>query len=214
MPSTLVHVALAGLTAAALLGTAFGYRGVAVVLLVASLPDLDAFAGLVVGGAHRSLGHNLFLPMLTASLLAYDTELRTVSWLRERWGNWGVRTGWVAVFGLVVAGIGPDYVTNGVNLFWPLHDAFYSLDGKLVISNKRGIVQTFIDLTPEQTRTTDDVHYSTGVDPAPGDEPKNPERVFPVVNAGWQLLVIATSASVLGIKFRWGDGSRTDGTSS
>ena len=50
MPSTVVHLALAGLLAAGLLGEWFSRRSLAVVLVVTVLPDLDAFVGLVVQG--------------------------------------------------------------------------------------------------------------------------------------------------------------------
>ncbi len=209
MPSTIVHVALAGLVAAALLGPAFGRRAVLFVLVVTVIPDLDAFAGLVIGGAHRSLGHNVLYPTLLAGVLAYDTRLRPSSLLRARWGDTGPRVAWVALAGLLVAGIGLDFVTNGVNLFWPLHDSFYTLNGKLEISNQRGLVQTFVDLSPDEPRTTDDVHYSTGVDPSPGEENGNPERVFPVVRSGWQFLLVAASGIVLGTRF-WLDGATED----
>ncbi|ESP87775.1 metal-dependent hydrolase [Candidatus Halobonum tyrrellensis] len=204
MPSTLVHVALAGLFAAALLRErAFGRRSVAVVLLAATLPDLDAFASLVVGGAHRSLGHNALVPAALAAALLYDTRVGD-SRVRARYGPTAPAVAWTALAGFAVAGVGLDYVVNGVNLFWPLHDQFYTLDGRLALSTRRGLVQTFVDLSvpAEAARTTENLHYSTGVDPSPGAEPGNVERVFPVVAAGWQFLVVLAGAATLAVRFR------------
>ncbi|WP_348611110.1 metal-dependent hydrolase [Halobaculum rarum] len=202
MPSTLVHLALGGLLAAALLReSAFGRRAVGVVLLATVLPDLDSFVSPFLAGAHRSLGHNVLVPIALVGVLAYDASVREHSWLRERWGDAAPHVAWVALAGFAVAGVGLDYVANGVNLFWPLHDQFYTLNGRAGLSNQRGFFQTFVDLAPETVRTTKNLHYSTGVDPSPGDEPENVERVFPLVWAGWQLLLVATSAAVLVVRF-------------
>lgn len=202
MPSTLVHLALGGLLAAALLReSAFGRRAVGVALLAAVLPDLDSFVSPVLAGAHRSLGHNVLIPIALAGVLAYDARVRERSWLRGRWGDAAPHVAWVALVGFAVAGVGLDYVANGVNLFWPVHDQFYTLNGRAGLSNQRGFFQTFVELTPETARTTENLHYATGVDPSPGDEPENVERVFPLVWAGWQLLLVATSAAVLAARF-------------
>ncbi|MXR41572.1 metal-dependent hydrolase [Halobaculum sp. WSA2] len=202
MPSTLVHLALGGLLAAALLReSAFGRRAVGVVLLATVLPDLDSFVSPFLAGAHRSLGHNVLIPLAVVAVLAYDTRVRERSWLRERWGGLAPHVAWVALAGLAVAGVGLDYVANGVNLFWPVHDQFYTLNGRAGLSNQRGFFQTFVDLAPETARTTENRHYSTGVDPSPGDEPEDVERVFPLVWAGWQLLLVATSVVVLAVRF-------------
>ncbi|MFC6785220.1 metal-dependent hydrolase [Halobaculum halobium] len=202
MPSTLVHLALAGLLAAALLrGSTFGRRAVGVVLLATVLPDLDSFVSPFLAGAHRSLGHNALIPVVLLGALAYDTRVRDRSWLRTRVGAAGPEVAWVALAGFAVAGVGLDYVANGVNLFWPVHDQFYALNGRAGLSNQRGFFQTFVELAPEEVRTTENLHYSTGVDPSPGEEPENVERVFPLVWAGWQLLLVATSAAVLAVRF-------------
>ncbi|MFC7098425.1 metal-dependent hydrolase [Halobaculum marinum] len=202
MPSTLVHVALAALLAAALLReSAFCRRAVAVVLVAAVLPDLDSFVSPFLAGAHRSLGHNALLPALAVATLVYDTRARDDSWLAARWGEHAPHVAWVALVGFAVAGVGLDYVANGVNLFWPLHDQFYTLNGRAGLSNQRGFFQTFVTLAPEEVRTTETLHYSTGVDPSPGAEPADVERVFPLVWAGWQLLLVATGVGVLAARF-------------
>lgn len=206
VPSTLVHLALAGLLAAALLREReFGARAVAVVLLAAVLPDLDSFLSTTIAGAHRSLGHNLLLPAAAGALLLYDTRLRGSSRLRDRFGGTAPGVAWVALAGFAVAGVGLDYVANGVNLFWPFHDQFYTLNGRMGLSNRRGFFQTFVDLTPDRARTTENFHYATGVDPSAGSEPEDVERVFPVVWAGWQLLLVATSVAVLAVRLRRAD---------
>jgi membrane-bound metal-dependent hydrolase YbcI (DUF457 family) len=200
MPSTLVHVAIAGLVGTALLADEFDRRSIAVVLLVAVVPDLDAFAGLVLPGAHRSLLHTLLLPGLVAGAVWCDTRVRSRSTLRERYGFRGVYVAWVALAGLLVGGILPDMFTNGVNALYPLHDTFYSVNGKLVLSDQRGVVQTFVDLSPtnpEPAKTTNNVRYVTAVNPSPGNKQKNVERVFPIARSGMQLLLVLASAAVV-----------------
>ena len=211
MPSTLVHVALAGVLAAALLpDRCFDRRAVVVVCAFAILPDLDVFAGFLIEGAHRSLGHTLLLPALGAGLVAVDARRRG-SILDAR----GRAVVGVALVGMTIAAIGLDYVTNGVNLFWPIHDQFFTANGRVIVSNQRGLVQTFIDLSPpeppsdgsppSQPKTTDNTHYSTGVDPSKGEEKQDVERVFPLVRSGWQLLVVATSCVVVPARLRFVD---------
>lgn len=199
MPSELVHLAVAGLVAASLLGPAFDRRAVAVVLAAAALPDVDTFVGLVVPGAHRAMLHTLVLPAVAGVVLVQQTR-RPDSWVRRRYGGRGVRVAWVALASLLFAGIAPDLFTNGVNAFYPLHDTFYQVNGKLLLSNERGVVQTFVELGKTPERTTQNTHYWTGVDPTRGEEPKNVERIFPVVESGVQLLLVVLSASVLSVR--------------
>ncbi|MFB6103523.1 MAG: metal-dependent hydrolase [Halobacteriaceae archaeon] len=206
MPSTLVHVAIAGLLAAALLRSAFGVRSVLVVLAAAAIPDLDTFLGLWIVGGHRAILHTLLLPVGLGAVLAWDTH-REGSWLRTRWGEAGVRTAWVALAGLTVAGIGPDLATNGVNVLYPVVDRFVELDGKVVVSTQRGIVQTFIDFSTDQPAggtsmgTTNTTHYETGIDPSKGADPAAVDRVFPLVRSGTQALLVLTSGGVLAARF-------------
>ncbi|MFB6155443.1 MAG: metal-dependent hydrolase [Haloferacaceae archaeon] len=207
MPSTLVHVAVGGLVGTALLGSAFDRRSLLVVLAAAAVPDLDAFANLVLAGAHRSLLHTLLLPAVLGLAVAYDAR-RPESWIRRRLGDDGVRVAWVALAALCFGGIFPDLVTNGVNAFYPLHDAFYTVNGKLLLSNQRGLVQTFVELSPERPPpTTQNLHYGTGVDPNPGREPANVERIFPLATSGTQLLLVVASAVVVGVRLLDEDGS-------
>jgi hypothetical protein len=200
MPSTLVHVAIGGLVGAALLTSEFDARAVAVVVAVTAFPDADAFVGLLLPGAHRSLFHSFLFPALVGLLLAADT-VRADSLLRARFGGRGVRLAWVSLVAMVLGGVLPDLFTNGVNAFYPVIDAFYTVDGELLISDQRGVVQTFVELQPPEqsnaqpsTRTR---HYSTPVDPSPGTEPENVERIAPVFQAGWELMVVVVSTVVV-----------------
>jgi hypothetical protein len=207
MPSTLVHLALAGLLAAGLLGAAFDRRALVVVALATIVPDLDAFAGFVIPGGHRAVLHTLLIPIAGSLLLAYDTRYRPTSWLRTRFDAAAVPVVWVALLAFAVAGVGLDLVVGGANPFYPLHDQFYRLNGKLVYSTQRGLVQTFVELAPsgveaQSLGSTGEVHVSSGVDPSRGAEPANVDRVFPVVRSGWQLLLLATSAAVVGARLR------------
>jgi hypothetical protein len=201
-------MAFAGLLAAALLGEYFDRRAVAVVLAVTALPDLDAFVGLVSTVGHRTAGHTLVIPAVVAVLWAVDTRVREESLVRARWGEWGVAVGWMSILAVVVSGIGLDLVTGGVNPLWPIHDQLYRVTGRIELSSQRGIVQTFVDLSPEAPESgggnagpqrlgnSSEVFVSTGVDPTPGDEPEQVERIFPVVRSGWQLLLLVTGTAV------------------
>jgi hypothetical protein len=215
MPSTVVHLALAGLLAAGLLGAAFDSRALAVVLVAAAIPDLDAFASLVIESAHRAVLHTMLIPIVIGLVLWYDSRYRETSLVRSRWDDAGVRVAWVSILSLAIAGIGLDMFTNGVNVFYPIHDQFYKLDGKILLSTHDGIVQTFADLSQSTADgagsgagssgggevavgSTDETFYSSGVDPWTGNEPADVERTFPIVRSGQQLLLVVTSGVVVG----------------
>jgi inner membrane protein len=200
VPSTVVHCALAGLLAAGLLGEYFDARAVAVVLAATVIPDLDAFAGFVIPGGHRSVLHTLLFPLAIAALLAYDTRIRGSSFVHERWHARGVRVAWISIAAITFGAIGLDLVGGGVNLLYPLHNQFYELSGKFLFSNTRGLVQTFVELGEgnEAARgATGQYRIGSGVDPTRGTEPESVERIFPVAQSGWQLLLIFTSVFVL-----------------
>jgi hypothetical protein len=209
VPSTVVHVAVAALVAAALLGPAFSARAVAVVLLAVALVDADALVGLSLPGAHRSLFHTLLLPAAAGLVLYADVRRGDRSLLRNRWGSAGVRVAAVAVVAVLFGGIFPDLFTNGVNALYPIHDRFYTVDGRLLLSNRRGVVQTFVRPTTETVRTTGNFHYRTGVDPSAGAEPEDVERIFPVVAGGWQLMLVLVGGATLAARF-W-ESARDDG---
>ncbi|MFB6304484.1 MAG: metal-dependent hydrolase [Haloferacaceae archaeon] len=207
MPSTLFHAAVGGLLAAALLPEGFDRRVLAVVALAVLVPEVDVFIGLWVEGAHRAYTNNVFVPLALAGLVHYDTAVRPRSWLRARWGADARRVAGVGVVVLAVAGIGLDLVYNGVNLFFPVVDRFYTLDGKVLLSNQRGLVQTVVDLKEATGGTTETQQYWTGVDPQPsnpGTDPADVERVFPLAESGTQILLIVAGFAVVAYRL-WRD---------
>lgn len=207
MPSTLVHAGVGGLLAASLLPRGFDRRAVLVLALAVLVPEIDVFIGLWIEGAHRAYTNNVFVPLAFAALVHYDTSVRSASWLRGRWGSDAGRLAWVGVVVLAVAGIGLDLFFNGVNLLFPVVDQFYSLDGKVLLSNQRGLVQTVIDVGETGQGTTETRQYHTGVDPQPdepGVEPASVERVFPVATSGVQLLLAGTGFAVVAYRL-WQD---------
>jgi hypothetical protein len=214
MPSTVVHVALALLLAAGLLGRDFDRRAVAVVAAVTAFPDLDVFTALVVEATHRAAFHTLLLPGALA--LALWVDERCGGRLRARYGGHGVRVAWVALFGYVVAGIGLDLFTSGgANPLYPLYDQFVEIDGAVGYTTAEGFYQTFVDVRSEsptadgggggrsvdvgQRGSTEEVHVASGVDPQRGPEPADVERVFPVVYRGWQVTLV-----LAGVVATWG----------
>jgi hypothetical protein len=211
MPSTLVHVAFAGLLAAALLGEVYDRRAVAVVLGTTAAADLDAFAAFVTTAGHRTLLHTFLLPIAAGAILYWDTGLRAGSTLRARYGARGVRVAWVTVLAYAVSAVGLDFVTGGVNPLFPLHDQLYVLDGKIELSSEQGIIQTFVETSsdsggvPEPTAigSSENVTVTTGVDPEPGGGVENVsvERIVPVVRSGWQLLVLLVGTGVTAARF-------------
>jgi hypothetical protein len=150
----------------------------------------------------------LFPAVLGVGLVA-ETR-RPGSLVRRRFGGRGVRLAWVSLAAMLLGGILPDLFTNGVNVFYPVVDAFYTVDGELLLSDQRGVVQTFVELQPpEESKpqpSTKTLHYSTPVDPSPGKEPTNIERVAPVFQAGWELMLVLVSTVVVG--FRLWDAKR------
>jgi inner membrane protein len=195
MPSTVVHMAFGGVVAAALLGTAFDRRALAVVLVAMALPDLDSFI-LFSDAGHRTVLHNLWVAAVPAALLWVDLRVREESLVRGRWGARGVRIAWVVLVCYLVAHVGLDAADGYVNLLWPLHDQFYTLDGSIELSNERGIVNTFSDggvpLLDAQG-TSSEQQITTGVDPGEGQS----ERLFPVARAGWQLVVLVGGTGII-----------------
>lgn len=116
-----------------------------------------------------------------------------------------IRLAWVSLAVVVFAGIGPDLFSNGVNLFWPIHDQFYAFDGRIEYSTTRGLVQTVVDFSPERATvsTTENTFYSTGIDPTPGADPANVERVFPIAWSGLEILLLIASTTVVGVRLAW-----------
>lgn len=197
MVSTVVHVSFGALVAAALLYE-FDAKSLAVVCAFAAFPDVDTFLGVWFPGGHRALLHTALLPVALGALVYWDAR-REVSWLRGRFGRTAPHVAGVGVLALALGGIAPDLMTNGVNLFYPVHDRFYTVSGSLELSSTEGIVQTFVDFGDEPGGggtvggTTENTHYYTGVDLERGPDPADAERVFPIVSSGMQLVVVLTA---------------------
>ncbi|EMA36337.1 metal-dependent hydrolase [Halobiforma nitratireducens] len=218
MPSTIVHAGFALLLAAGLLKGAFDRRALAVLLVIVVIPEADTIAGLWLDGAHRALLHNLTIPIVGGLLLYWDTSYRERSWLRDRWGWWGVRVAWVGLFVHVFAHVLLDYAhLEGINAFYPIVDRFVRLEGELALSTTEGIVQTFVDVDLDVgvasedgtdgiaadvgvTGTTADTHVDNPVEPSTAveDDADGPvERLFPVAESGWQLYLVLSGLFVL-----------------
>jgi len=210
MVPTLVAAAVGVLLAAALLGPAFDRRSLAVVVLAALAPDLDAVLSLAIHGASNAALHTLWIPALAAGALYWDTTRRDSSWLRERHGWWGVRVAWVAIAAYLVAGIGLDlFSAQGANLLYPVHDRFYAVTGRLVYSTEEGLVQTYLTIGGEgllsigSPGTTANHHVESWANPTPGTGwDSGVERRVQLVENGWQAIVVFTAAVVLGIRAR------------
>ena len=200
-------MALAGLIATALLGRAFDRWSVGFVMLVILVIDLDSFVDLIAPYGHRVVLHNLVVPFVAAALVLADTRLREESYILDRWGRRGYRIAWVTILCYVVAGVLLDFTDGVLNILWPIHDQFYTLEGQIELSDQRGIVQTFVELggggapTPDAVGTTEDIEVTTGVDPGEPETPdEDPERVFPVIGATWELLLFLTGAFVTAMR--------------
>ena len=218
VPSTLVHISLALLLAAGLLGSEFDGRAAVVVVTATALPDLDVAIEPILSGAHRSVGHTFVLPALLFAALAIDARRGPDSVLRRRYGDRGVTLAVTAVVCLFGAGIVPDLVVGGINAFYPIHDAFYTVDGRLFYSTDRGWVQTFVDLSsddPAPQRTTSNFDFRTVLDAEPtlgveesgggggggGDgEQQRVERLFPVAMTGFRAWLLPLAAFVTGTR--------------
>jgi hypothetical protein len=213
VPSTVVHVALGWLVAAPLLDRLDG-RALLLITVAVIVPDLDAFLGVLVPGTHRAMLHTLLIPGVAAVGLAIDTRWRERSWFRARLSEADLQLAWVTILVVAVAAIGLDLVTGGANPLYPLHDQFYRVNGKVLLSTQRGVVQTFVEIAPDGAvdaknfGSTKEVHVSSGVDPTRGQEPANVDRVFPIVRSGWQLLLVVSSLVVVGLRFRDGESLR------
>jgi len=205
MPSTVVHVAFGALVATALLRV-FHAKSLAAVCAFAALPDVDTFLGVWIPGGHRAILHTALLPVALGALVYWDAR-REDSWLRARFGPDATHVAGVGVVALALGGILPDLTTNGVNLFYPLHDRFYTFAGSLELSSTEGVAQTFVEFGEPEAGgtaggTTENTHYYTGVDLERGADPADAERVFPVVSSGFELTVVLTAVAGVVGRFR------------
>ncbi|WP_408958385.1 metal-dependent hydrolase [Natrinema sp. 74] len=206
MPSTVVHVAFAGLLGVALLGDEFDTRAILIVMGCVAVLDLDTLIGIVVPGTHRAALHNLWIVLVPAAVLRWDGAIREESIVRRRWGDRAPRVAWTTLAALLFAHILFDAFFNGVNLFWPLHDRFYDLSGSLLVSDQRGLVQTFVELEgsglAESTArgTTENTHYRTGFDPTRGEPATGVERIFPVAATGERFVLTVAGLTAVGVR--------------
>ncbi|OLZ40672.1 metal-dependent hydrolase [Natrinema saccharevitans] len=206
MPSTVVHVAFAGLVGTALLGDEFDTRAILLVMGASALLDLDTLIGIVVPGTHRAALHNLWIVLLPAAALLWDARHREESLVRRRWGAYGHRLAWATLAALLFAHVLLDAFFNGVNLLWPVHDRFYDLSGELLVTDRRGLVQTFVELegsgVAETTArgTTEDTHYRTGVDPTRDEPETGIERVFPIAATGERFVLTVAGLTAVAVR--------------
>lgn len=211
MPSTLVHIAVAGLIGAALLGDAFDKRALLVLAVVAAIPDLDSFIALVSTAGHRTSLHNLTIPVLAGVFWWVDVRVRETSLLRSRWGAWGVRVAWVAICCYALGHVLLDLTDGVANLFWPLHDQFYTLRGEMELSNQHGLIQTFRDsedgfLLLDTVGTSTETKVTTGVDPGRTPDGQIAERTVPLFGSGLEVLVTLTGVVITAARFRLSQG--------
>jgi hypothetical protein len=211
MPSSVVHAGFAFIVAVGLLGTYYDRRALVVVVGVLLLPEADTLAGLVLEGAHRALLHTLLLPAIVAPVLYWDTT-REDSWLRDRFGGYGVRLAWVGLFVHVFAHVGLDwYHLDGVNLLYPLVDRFFELDGEASLSTAEGFVQTFVEVgrDPEtgartvdagQGGTTNNTHVANPAQPSTDPDPGPVDRRAPIAVRGWQLFFVGAGLFTVAAK--------------
>ncbi|MFB6142240.1 MAG: metal-dependent hydrolase, partial [Halorientalis sp.] len=209
VPSTVVHAGFALALAAALLRSNLDRRVLAAVVALAVVPDLDSLAGFALPGAHRALGHTLVWPATVAALIYYDARVRERSWLRARWGPDAVALAWALLVAYVFGVVLLDYAhLEGVNLFYPLFDQFFRLEGSLTLSATDGVVQTFVDVSRTAgaqggrgdtltvdvgaVGSTETVHVGNPVQPR-RDSPLRlslADRTAPVAVGGWQLYLV------------------------
>lgn len=208
MVSTVVHVSVAVLICCALLpDDVFSLKSLMIAVTPVALLDVDAFFFIISEGLHRALFHNILIPTIVIALIIYDTVVRESSYISRfvdpRYASSIAIASYVSI---IFAGIGLDFSDTGVNIFWPLYDQFYTLEGKLIISSDDGLVQTFIEEPfkdvfekTNNTKTTDNFVYRTPANPNPGSsEPA--ERIFPIAYKGWRLVLIGLSIVVVPIK--------------
>ncbi|MGQ3413440.1 metal-dependent hydrolase [Natrinema sp. LN54] len=206
MPSTVVHVAFAGLLGVALLGDEFDTRAILIVMGCAALLDLDTLIGIVVPGTHRAALHNVWIVLVPAALLLWDGTFRERSIAEERWGTYRRRVAWTGLAAVLFAHILFDAFFNGVNLFWPLHDRFYDLSGSLLVTDQRGLVQTFVELDAgtlaESTArgTTENTHYRTGFDPTRDEPATAVERIFPIAATGERFVLTLAGFTAVAVR--------------
>lgn len=204
MPSTIVHLGFAFLIAAAILTDHLDRRALLVVSVVIIIPEVDTLLGPFMDGAHRAVGHNLVFPALVTIVLAWDCWWRADSTLRKRCGEWGVQVSLATMVALFFAHLLLDWAhLEGINMFWPLYDSFYRIEGELYVTAS-GVTQTYVDLSEGDVGsvgTTADTHISNPVEPTaePTEDP-TVKNTIPFAATGWELYLVVTGLFVLGAR--------------
>ena len=200
MPASTVHVGFGLLLAAGLLGRYYDRKALLVVVAVLLLPEADALAGWVMAGAHRTVLHNYVFTAVAAAALLWDTR-RSESWLRDRFGQYGVHVAWVALFAHTFAHLALDWAhLDGINALWPLHDEFFRLEGEMYVSSQEGFVQTFLSLEDVgigDSASRAETHVATPADPTPEPDPGPVDRRVPIAVRGWQLYLVVIGIFVV-----------------
>lgn len=216
MPSSVVHIAFAFLLAVGLLGAYYDRRALLIVVAVMLVPEADTLMGWFMDGAHRTVLHNMVFAAIGTVVLYWDTHYREESWVREKWGDYGARVAWAAMFAHVFAHLLLDYAhLEGINFLWPLHDQFFRIEGEAYLSTAEGFVQTFVEIAedPETGEQTVDVgggggreeeHVANPAQPDRDPDPDQPvDRRFPIAVQGWQLYLVVTGLfAVVAKKFQ------------
>lgn len=207
MSSTVVHISFAIIIACSIIPIdKFSYKSLLLVVVPVAMLDLDALVFFIQEGLHRALLHNLIIPTIILFLILYDTIIRKESYIKNYYDEETVIIVSIASYiAVVFAGIGIDFAANGVNLFWPIHDQFYTLEGQFVISSEEGIIQTFTDTFFESVnqgnaKTTDNHVYSTPVNPAPNQPNESSPLILHIAYTGYQIVIIITSIICLASK--------------
>ena len=121
-----------------------------------------------------------------------------------------MRIAWVALAAYLVAGVGLDlFSPEGANLFYPVHDRFYAVTGELLYSTQDGVIQTYVQIGGEgllsvgSPGTTANHHVESWLNPTPGTGwDGGVERRLPLVETGWQTIVVVAAIAVLAIRRR------------
>lgn len=201
MPTSLFHVAIGLLIGIAILGDEWDKRALSAITVVVLLPDLDSVLSLWFPGAHRSYLHNVFVFLVPAAALLTLQGFGRLKRFQGRWPN-AIKVCWVALLTLAVAGIGLDAVASGVNLFFPVHDQYYQLQGNVMYSSQHGLKQTLTDVERTKLGSTQTVYYASGIDPVPGPEPQRVERTFPIFENTLQLMLSLTVFGIVGYRMQ------------
>lgn len=203
MPSTVVHAGFALLLIVGLLGRYYSPRAIVLLLGVLILPEIDTVIGYAMAGAHRTLLHNFVVPSIICLGLVWDFH-GDDSWLSKRFGTVGVRLVWVGLFIHIIAHLFLDWAhLDGINLFWPIRDQFFTLSGEMYLSTTEGFVQTFVDIhvdpgtgdtvvDPGGGGTRIETHVPNPVQPRAEPAPGPVDRRFPIAVQGWQLFLVVT----------------------